>query len=76
TAYAILSCLVGSEMCIRDSPYAFHVDPQVYKDMVEEIKRFLNGGHTEIQKQLEEKMKLAAADMEFEKAAKYRDQIR
>lgn len=57
-------------------PYAFHVDPQVYKDMVEEIKRFLNGGHTEIQKQLEEKMNLAAADMEFEKAAEYRDQIR
>lgn len=57
-------------------PYAFHVDPQVYKDMVEEIKRFLNGGHTEIQKQLEEKMKLAAAVMEFEKAAEYRDQIR
>ncbi|MDB1762653.1 excinuclease ABC subunit UvrC [Enterococcus avium] len=57
-------------------PYAFHVDPQVYKDMVEEIKHFLNGGHTEIQKQLEEKMKLAAADMEFEKAAEYRDQIR
>lgn len=57
-------------------PYAFHVDPQVYKDMVEEIKRFLNGGHTEIQKQLEEKMKLAAADMEFEKAAEYCDQIR
>ncbi len=56
-------------------PYAFHVDPRVYKDMVEEIKRFLNGGHTEIQKQLEEKMKLAAADMEFEKAAEYRDQI-
>lgn len=57
-------------------PYAFHVDPQVYKDMVEEIKRFLNGGHTEIQKQLEEKMNLAAADMEFEKAAEYRDQIK
>lgn len=57
-------------------PYAFHVDPQVYKDMVEEIKRFLNGGHTEIQKQLEEKMNQAAADMEFEKAAEYRDQIK
>lgn len=57
-------------------PYAFHVDPQVYKDMVEEIKRFLNGGHTEIQRQLKEKMNQAAADMEFEKAAEYRDQIR
>ncbi|MBO0450896.1 MULTISPECIES: excinuclease ABC subunit UvrC [Enterococcus] len=57
-------------------PYAFHVDPQVYKDMVEEIKSFLNGGHTEIQDQLKEKMNQAAADMEFEKAAEYRDQIK
>ncbi|OJG44320.1 UvrABC system protein C [Enterococcus hermanniensis] len=57
-------------------PYAFDVDPQVYKDMVEEIKSFLNGGHTEIQDQLKEKMNQAAADMEFEKAAEYRDQIR
>ncbi|MGX7204427.1 excinuclease ABC subunit UvrC [Enterococcus pingfangensis] len=57
-------------------PYAFHVDPQVYKDMVEEIKQFLTGGHTEIQEQLNEKMNQAAADMEFEKAAEYRDQIK
>ncbi|MFC0276384.1 excinuclease ABC subunit UvrC [Enterococcus devriesei] len=57
-------------------PYAFHVDPQIYKDMVEEIKNFLNGGHTEIQDQLIEKMNQAAVDMEFEKAAEYRDQIR
>ncbi len=57
-------------------PYAFHVDPQVYKDMVEEIKNFLNGGHTEIQDQIKEKMNQAAVDMEFEKAAEYRDQIR
>ncbi|MFQ7235436.1 MAG: excinuclease ABC subunit UvrC, partial [Enterococcus hulanensis] len=48
----------------------------VYKDMVEEIKNFLNGGHTEIQDQLKEKMNQAAADMEFEKAAEYRDQIK
>ncbi|WP_379946689.1 excinuclease ABC subunit UvrC [Enterococcus devriesei] len=57
-------------------PYAFHVEPQIYKDMVEEIKNFLNGGHTEIQDQLIEKMNQAAVDMEFEKAAEYRDQIR
>jgi excinuclease ABC subunit C len=44
--------------------------------MVEEIKQFLNGGHTEIQEQLKEKMNQAALDMEFEKAAEYRDQIR
>lgn len=57
-------------------PYAFDVDPQVYKDMVEEIKRFLTGGHTEIQDQLQEKMKAAAENLEFEKAAEYRDQIK
>ncbi|EGO5078403.1 excinuclease ABC subunit C [Enterococcus faecalis] len=57
-------------------PYAFDVDPQVYKDMVEEIKGFLSGGHTEIQDRLQEKMAYAAAHMEFEKAAEFRNQIK
>ncbi|HEM8315410.1 TPA: excinuclease ABC subunit UvrC [Enterococcus faecalis] len=57
-------------------PYAFDVDPQVYKDMVEEIKGFLSGGHTEIQDRLQGKMAYAAAHMEFEKAAEFRDQIK
>ena len=57
-------------------PYAFDVDPQVYKDMVEEIKGFLSGGHTEIQDRLQEKIAYAAAHMEFEKAAEFRDQIK
>lgn len=57
-------------------PYAFDVDSQVYKDMVEEIKGFLSGGHTEIQDRLQEKMAYAAAHMEFEKAAEFRDQIK
>lgn len=57
-------------------PYAFDVDPQVYKDMAEEIKGFLSGGHTEIQDRLQEKMAYAAAHMEFEKAAEFRDQIK
>ena len=57
-------------------PYAFDVDQQVYKDMVEEIKGFLSGGHTEIQDRLQEKMAYAAAHMEFEKAAEFRDQIK
>ncbi|NSR47333.1 excinuclease ABC subunit UvrC [Enterococcus faecalis] len=57
-------------------PYAFDVDPQVYKDMVEEIKGFLSGGHTEIQDRLQEKMAYVAAHMEFEKAAEFRDQIK
>ncbi|MFW7432536.1 excinuclease ABC subunit UvrC [Vagococcus carniphilus] len=47
-----------------------------YKKMVEEIKHFLNGGgYVSVQKELEEKMEKAAVDMEFERAAEYRDQI-
>ncbi|MEG0286915.1 MULTISPECIES: excinuclease ABC subunit UvrC [Vagococcus] len=47
-----------------------------YKQIVEEIKHFLNGGgYTEVQKKLEVKMNQAAENMEFERAAEYRDQI-
>lgn len=47
-----------------------------YKQMVEEIKHFLNGGgYVAVQKELEEKMSQAAESMEFERAAEYRDQI-
>ncbi|WEB81004.1 excinuclease ABC subunit UvrC [Vagococcus lutrae] len=56
-------------------PAVNDVDPQVYRDMVEEIKRFLNGGYTEIQKNLEKKMYQAADKMAFERAAELRDQI-
>lgn len=56
-------------------PSVFEVDPKVYRDMVEEIKHFLNGGYTEIQKNIEKKMGQAAENLEFEKAAEFRDQI-
>lgn len=62
---------IGQCLC----PSVFEVDPKVYQVMVEEIKRFLNGGYTEIQETLQEKMLTAAESMEFEKAAEYRDQI-
>ncbi|MBP1042969.1 excinuclease ABC subunit UvrC [Vagococcus sp. BWB3-3] len=62
---------IGQCLC----PSVFDVDPKVYQLMVEEIKRFLNGGYTDIQESLQEKMTLAAEKMEFEKAAEYRDQI-
>lgn len=62
---------IGQCLC----PSVFDVDPKVYQIMVEEIKRFLNGGYTEIQESLQTKMLSAAEHMEFEKAAEYRDQI-
>lgn len=57
------------------APCVFNIPRDTYKTMVLEIKRFLNGGHTEIQDELTAKMNTAAENMEFEKAAEYRDQI-
>lgn len=58
------------------APCVFDIPKQTYVDMVKEIKQFLNGGHSEIQHDLQEKMTTAAENMEFEKAAEYRDQIK
>ncbi|MGM0330199.1 MULTISPECIES: excinuclease ABC subunit UvrC [Enterococcus] len=57
-------------------PYYFDVDPAEYTSIVNEVKRFLNGGHESIEAEIQEKMAKAAENMEFEKAAEYRDQIR
>ncbi|MGY3765595.1 excinuclease ABC subunit UvrC [Vagococcus vulneris] len=54
------------------------INPEVeaqYKQIVEEIKSFLNGGYTGVQDELEQKMLTAAENMNFEQAAEYRDQI-
>ncbi|MBO1308460.1 excinuclease ABC subunit UvrC [Enterococcus sp. 669A] len=58
------------------APCVFVIPSVRYKMMVNEIKRFLNGGHAEVQEVLEKKMATAAENMEFEKAGEYRDQIK
>jgi excinuclease ABC subunit C len=58
------------------APCVFDVPKETYTEMVKEIKKFLSGGHSQIQADLEAKMNDAAMNMEFEKAAEYRDQIR
>ena len=58
------------------APCIFSIEPARYKELVLEIKRFLNGGHHEIEKTLTTKMYAAAEKLEFEQAAEYRDQIR
>lgn len=58
------------------APCVFDIPKQTYKEMVDEIKRFLNGGHPVIEQELTRKMQLAAEAMEFEKATEYRDQIK
>lgn len=57
-------------------PYYFDVDPKVYTKIVDEVKGFLNGGHEKVESEIHQKMVQAAENMEFEKAAEYRDKIR
>lgn len=58
------------------APCVFDIDPQVYRDMSDQIGRFLNGDDDKIIHELEDKMKDASVQMEFEKAAEYRDLIK
>lgn len=57
------------------APCVYDVEEQVYKKMVDDINRFLNGGHTEIKKELTEKMLEASEELDFERAKEFRDKI-
>jgi excinuclease ABC subunit C len=56
--------------CVND------VTPEENERMVNEIVRFLNGGHGAIRDELEERMLAAAEELNFERAKELRDQIR
>lgn len=58
------------------APCVYEVSAEENQRLVEEISRFLDGGHEEMKKQLTEKMLQAAENMEFERAKEYRDQIK
>ncbi|MBU5675005.1 excinuclease ABC subunit UvrC [Alkaliphilus sp. MSJ-5] len=51
------------------------VNKEEYMHIVQEIIMFLDGKEDELIRKIEEKMKEAASAMDFEKAAKYRDQV-
>ncbi|MBC1975730.1 excinuclease ABC subunit UvrC [Listeria booriae] len=57
------------------APCVFKVEADTYKKMTDEIVQFLNGGYKEVKQDLQAKMQVAAEDMQFEKAAEFRDQI-
>ncbi|MGG0285637.1 excinuclease ABC subunit UvrC [Peribacillus butanolivorans] len=57
------------------APCVYDVEEQEYKKMVDDINRFLNGGHTEIKKELTEKMLEASEELDFERAKELRDKI-
>lgn len=58
------------------APCVFQIDPEVYEKMVQAIRRFLGGDYQEIRQEIVEKMTQAAEDLQFEKAAEYRDQVK
>ncbi|MFJ7744296.1 excinuclease ABC subunit UvrC [Peribacillus sp. NPDC097295] len=57
------------------APCVYEVEEQEYKQIVDDINRFLNGGHTEIKRELTEKMLEASEMLDFERAKEYRDKI-
>jgi excinuclease ABC subunit C len=57
------------------APCEYEIDPKTYESMVQEITRFLGGGHAQIKKELGEKMFAASEQLDFERAKEYRDQI-
>lgn len=57
------------------APCVYDIHEEQYKQMTDEITRFLNGGYNEIKKELKEKMTSAAEELDFERAKEYRDQI-
>jgi len=56
-------------------PCVNEVKEETYKEMVDNISRFLNGGFKEVKDQLTVKMMASAETLEFERAQEYRDQI-
>lgn len=57
------------------APCVKPVEKDTYKEMIDGISRFLNGGFREVKQDLTEKMSEAAENLEFERAKEYRDQI-
>lgn len=57
------------------APCVFDVSDETYKEMIQNITRFLNGGYKEVKREITAKMTDAAEKLEFERAKEYRDQI-
>lgn len=55
------------------APCQNYVNKEEYRQQIEQALDFLNGNYGSILKDLEAKMQAAAAELEFEEAARYRD---
>ena len=54
-------------------PCEYDIDPSVYSEMTDRVTSFLNGDTAEIRQELTAKMQDASMNLEFEKAAEYRN---
>jgi excinuclease ABC subunit C len=57
-------------------PCVFEVDRAEYGAQAELVRLFLEGRHDDLVVDLEDRMKVAAGELAFERAASYRDQLR
>jgi excinuclease ABC subunit C len=58
------------------APCVLDVDADEYQAQVINVGRFLDGRHDELVRDLDQRMKKASKDLEYERAAVYRDQLR
>jgi len=58
------------------APCVKPVDPNLYAEQVHRVEMLLSGKSGELVSQLEQRMAEASANLEFERAAEFRDQIR
>ncbi|MDK2820454.1 MAG: excinuclease subunit [Clostridia bacterium] len=58
------------------APCTNQVTPEVYRQAVDNVIMFLEGKHEVLSKKLKEEMEMASERLEFEKAAKIRDQLK
>ena len=65
--YYIRRCLGP---CVQDL-----TTPEIYQEAVRDVKLFLEGRPTDLSRSLHARMEQAAADQEYERAARYRDLI-
>lgn len=67
-------CLLASiEQCT--APCNLRISKEEYRKDIRRLQMFLEGNRTRLLKQLQDEMQAASKDLEFEKAAKLRDEI-
>ncbi len=57
------------------APCINKIDPEVYKDIVEEIRKFLSGDTAKVRREYELKMKKASESLDYELANEYKEII-